>query len=201
MNRFIIAVVAISMIALMQFGCAQRKVYTKGKYVDPEEVYLLSDKFVESDLQIIADRLSENLLASTLMAEHDDKPAVIISLFTNGTDEHIDMLSLTNKLRTQLHKSRRFKFLNERLRKALAEEYEYQASGYVNPETAKAKGKQIGADWMISGHISSIRQPVGRKEIVYYKTTLEITDIETSEILWAEEIEIKKKFKLRRVTF
>ncbi|MFH1829648.1 MAG: penicillin-binding protein activator LpoB [Pseudomonadota bacterium] len=201
MNRLIIIVVAISMLAFLQFGCAQKRVYTKGKYVDPDEVYLLSDKFVEADLQLIADRLSENLLASALMAEQEGKPAVIISLFTNGTDEHIDILSLTNNLRTKLNKSNRFKFLNERLRKALAKEYEYQSSGYVNPETAKMKGKQIGADWMISGHISSIKQPVGKKEIVYYKTTLEITDIETSEILWTEEIEVKKAFKLKRVRF
>jgi uncharacterized protein (TIGR02722 family) len=199
MNRKLLSLVAVATLAFLSFGCAQKKVYTKGKYIDPDEVYLLSDKFVEADLQLIAERLTENLLASALMGEQDKKPAIIISLFTNGTDEHIDILSLTNMIRTNLHKSGEFVFLNERLRKAIAKEYEYQGSGYVNPETAKMKGRQIGADWMISGHISSIKQPVGMKEIVYYKTTMEITDIETSEILWTEEIEIKKKFKKKRV--
>jgi len=199
MNRKLVSLVAVAALALISFGCAQKKVYTKGKYIDPDEVYLLSDKFVEADLQLIAERLTENLLASPLMEEQDKKPAIIISLFTNGTDEHIDMLSLTNMIRTDLFKSGQFIFLNERLRKAIAKEYEYQGSGYVNPETAKMKGRQIGADWMISGHIASIRQPVGMKEIVYYKTTMEITDIETSAILWSEEIEIKKKFKKKRV--
>lgn len=200
MNRTVIALIAVTAIAATSFGCAQKKVYTKGKYIDPDEVNLLSDKFVESDLQLIADRLTESLLGSQLMSGQDNKPAIIISLFTNATDEHIDILSLTNKIRTDLLKTRRFVFLNERLRKSIAREYEYQGSGYVNPETAKTKGRQIGADWMISGHISSIKQPVGKKEIVYYKTTMEVTDIETSEILWADEIEIKKAFKRKRVT-
>lgn len=200
MNRKVISLIAVAAIAITSFGCAQKKVYTKGKYIDPDEVILLSDKFVESDLQLIADRLTESLLTSQLMAEQQAKPAIIISLFTNGTDEHIDILSLTNKIRTDLLKTKRFRFLNERLRKSIAKEYEYQNSGYVNPETAKMKGKQIGADWMISGHIASIKQPVGRKEIVYYKTTLEVTDIETSEIIWADELEIKKAFKRKRVT-
>lgn len=183
-------------------GCAQKRVYTKGKYIEPEEVHLLSDKFVESDLQMISDRLTESLLTSDLLAHHRrGKPAIIISLFTNATDEHIDILSLTNMIRTKLIKTKRFVFLNERLRRALAEEYEYQASGYVSPETAKMKGGQIGADWLISGHITSIKQPVGRKEIVYYKTTLEVTDLFTSAILWADEVEIKKAFKKRRVRF
>lgn len=198
MKRIFAATIAFAL-ALTLTSCAQKKVYTKGKYVEPERVDLLSDKFVEADLQTIADQLSESLLNSDLVLTQKRKPAIIISIFTNATDEHIDILSLTNKIRTKLLKTKRFRFLNERLRKALAQEYEYQLSGYVSPETAKMKGKQIGADWLISGHITSIKQPVGRKEIVYYKTTLEVTDLETSEILWADEIELKKEFKRKRV--
>lgn len=191
--------IAVAIVVLFLSGCAQQRVYTKGKYISPEEVNLLSDKFVESDLQIIADQLSQSLLGSDVLAGEKKKPAIIISLFTNGTDEHIDILSLTNKIRTQLFKSNRFIFLNERLRKELAKEYEYASSGYVDPETAKMKGKQIGADWLISGHISSIKQPVGKKEIVYYKTTLEVTNLESSQILWTDEIEIKKAYVRKKV--
>ncbi|MBU4483936.1 penicillin-binding protein activator LpoB [bacterium] len=190
--------ILLTLLALVVSACGT-KTYTKGKYVDPDEVYLLSDKFVESDLQMIAEQLSESLLSSDMLGSQSKKPAIIISLFTNSTDEHIDILSLTNKMRVKLLKSNRFVFLNERLRKEMAKEYEYQSSGYVNPETAKQKGKQIGADWLISGHITSIRQPVGKKEIVYYKTTLEVTDLETSAIMWADEVEVKKAFKSKRV--
>ncbi len=200
MKRLTLSVLCVLVVFAVS-GCGNKSVYTKGKYVDPDRVDLLSDKFVESDLQIIADTLTESLLRSELMATAAKKPALILSLFTNGTDEHIDMISLTGKMKTDLVKSRRFRFLNKRLRKEMAKEYEYQGSGYVDPETAKMKGKQIGADWLISGHIASIRQPVGKKEIVYYKTTLEVTDLETSEILWADEVEIKKAFKRRRVRF
>jgi uncharacterized protein (TIGR02722 family) len=192
----VLAIIAAASLA----GCATKKVYTKGKYIEPGEVILLSDKFVEADLQIIADRLSQSLLSSEAVASRKTKPAVIMSLITNGTDEHIDMLSLSNKIRQHLIESGQLRFINERMRKIIAAEYEYQASGYVSPETAKQKGLQIGADWLVSGHISAIKQPVGRKEIVYYKTTLEVTDLETSEILWSDELEIKKQFQRKRVT-
>lgn len=198
---FAFVIIAVIAAAAASAGCARKSVYTKGKYIDPDEVKLLSDKFVESDLQFIADSLTESLMGSNLVADENGRPSIIISLFTNGTDEHIDILSLTNKIRTDLLNAGKFRFLNERLRKELAKEYEYQNSGYVDPETAKMKGKQIGADWVISGHISSIRQPVGKDEIVYYKTTMEVTDIETSEIVWADEVEVKKAFKLKRVTY
>lgn len=193
----------ISLIGVLTLGmisCASGGgVYTKGQYVDAERVDLLSDKFVESDLQTISDQLTRSFLNSPFIARQAGRPSIIISLFTNATDEHIDILSLTNKIRTSLLKADRFTFLNERLRKAMAEEYEYQQSGYVNPETAKMKGKQMGADWLISGHITSIRQPVGKQEIVYYKTTLEVTDLESSAILWADEVELKKAFKRKSI--
>ncbi len=83
----------------------------------------------------------------------------------------------------------------------MAEEYEYWGLRLRRSRNAKMKGKQIGADWLVSGHISSIRQPVGKDEIVYYKTTLEVTDLETSEILWADEVELKKAFKRKKVRF
>jgi len=199
MKRFVAVISSVMVMTILWSGCAQKRVYTKGEYVEPDKVYLLSDKFTESDLQIIADRLSESLLMSDAISQQTGKPSVIISLFTNGTDEHIDILSLTNMIRTKLYKSGKFVFLNERLRKELAKEYEYQLSGYVSPDTAKMKGKQIGADWVVSGHIAAIKQPVGRREVVYYKTTLEVTDLETSAILWADEIEVKKLYKRRTV--
>ncbi|OGQ55572.1 MAG: penicillin-binding protein activator LpoB [Deltaproteobacteria bacterium RIFCSPLOWO2_02_FULL_50_16] len=183
--------------ALITSGCSP-KAYSKGAYVDPERVDLLSDKFVEADLQQIAEQLSASLLASDV-ANSGEKPAVILSLFTNATDEHIDMISLTKMMQNEIIKSRKFRFLNKMLRSEIAQEYEYQQSGFVSAETAKAQGSQIGADYMISGHISSIRQPVGKREIVYYKTTGELTNITTSEIVWTDEVQLKKAFKKRHV--
>jgi penicillin-binding protein activator len=174
------------------------RVYSKGEYVDPKRVDLRSDKFVEADLQQIAEQLSASLLASKVSTS-DKKPSVIMSLFTNATDEHIDVISLTKKIQTILVKSHKILFLNKKMRKELADEYEYQQSGFVSSKTAKDQGSQIGADYVISGHISSIRQPVGRREIVYYKTTGELTNITTSEIEWSDEVELKKAFRKKHV--
>lgn len=175
--------------------CGPRR-YSHGKYVDPSRPDLLSDRFVETDLQKIANDLSVSLLESSAAK---GRPVVMMSLFTNATDEHIDMISLTNKVRTELLQSKKLRFINERLRDELAKEYDYENSGFVDPALAKSKGRQLGADYLVSGHISSIRQPVGRREIVYYKTTMELTNLETGEIAWSDEVEIKKAFRKHHV--
>lgn len=176
-------------------SCGRR--YAKGEYIPPDTIILRSDKFVEADLQIIADKLSESLLTNSVLATSGKPPTILMSKFSNSTDEHIDMRSISEKIMVNLQKSGKVRLINARLRGAIADEHRYQESGFVDPATAKKRGKQIGAAYLISGNISSIKQPVGRQEIVYYKATLELTDLGTNIINWMDDVEIKKKFRKR----
>lgn len=180
-------------------GCGRR--YAKGRYIPPSEVILRSDKFVEADLQMIADKLTTSLLADDVITAQAAPPTVLMSVMANDTDEHIDMKSLSDKIRTILFKSKRLGFINETLRPAVKEEIEYEEGDFVDPRTAKRRGHQWGADYLISGTISAIKQPVGRQEIVYYKATLEMTNLSTNGIVWTDELEIKKQFRKRFTGF
>lgn len=188
----LITLLIVSMVAIN--SCGRR--YAKGKYIEPDTIILRSDKFVEADLQQIAEHFAKEIAASNL-GSLSEPPKVLISLVTNTTDEHIDMESLTDKIRVNIFKTAKFQFINAKLRSEVAKEYEYEDSQYVRPDTAKKVGQQIGADYLLSGTISSIKQPVGRQEIVYYKMTLEMTDLSTNIISWLDDIEIKKKFRKR----
>jgi hypothetical protein len=187
-----VVVSAAFLLLLTASSCGRR--YAKGAYIAPDEVILRSDEFVESDLQIIAKKLSDSLLADNELFA-GKSPKVLMSLITNSTDEHIDMKSLSDKIRTQLARSKKMQFINETLRPAVKSELEYEGGGFVDPDSAKKRGKQTGADYLISGNIASIKQPVGRQEIVYYKVTLEMTSLSTNVIAWTDEVEIKKQFR------
>ena len=191
MNKKILLLLPVlAMTTFQMSGCGRQ--YAKGKYIPADEVILRSDKFVEADLQAIADQLSQSLLKEEDLLNH--KPTVLMSLMTNSTDEHIDMKSLSDKIRTQLFKSKKMRFINETLRPTVKEEVDYEAGEYADPATAKRKGHQLGADYLISGNIVSIKQPVGRQQIVYYKMTLEMTDLSSNIIAWTDEMEVKKRF-------
>lgn len=183
------------MITMVLSSCGRR--YAKGTYIGTEEIILRSDKFVESDLKIIAGRLAESVLVREDLLSQAKPPVVMMSLISNSTDEHIDMKSLSDKIRTILFKSGKMQFINESLRPTVKEEIEYEEGDFVNPASAKQRGKQVGADYLVSGNIAAIKQPVGRQEIVYYKATLELTDLETNIIAWTDEVEIRKHFRKR----
>ncbi len=198
MRRFLPLVPAITL-ALFVSACGHKE-FTEGKYDDMSEDRLLDDKFNESDMRMIADTMIKSLVESRVVAESKKAPVVLVTLVKNRTEEHIDMKSMTDKIRVALVKSGRFRFTEKETRADLAEEVEYQSqSGYVDPSTARQKGKQIGANYFLKGEITDRVQQVGDKKYVYYKSTFELVNIQTGILDWTDEKELRKFYKKKSV--
>ena len=122
------------------------------------------------------------------------QPVIIVGKLKNSTSEHIDMQSLADKIQTQLANTGRFAFVDANARQAIAEEYEYQGSGYVRPDQAKGPGQQVSPDYLMTGELASIKQRVGSDEFIYYKMTTKLSNLRTALVVWQDEKELKKKF-------
>jgi hypothetical protein len=175
------------------------KAFTKGEYDDPTRVELLDDKFNEADLQQMADTIVQAMVSCDSIVEARQRPVVAVEKVQNRTEEHIDTVSLTDKIRTALIKSKKVRFVNKEERSALEDEYQYNESGNVSGATQKKRGKQIGVDYLMSGSLATNVQQVGNDKFVYYKLTMNLTHLENSTIDCTEEREIRKKFKKRSV--
>jgi penicillin-binding protein activator len=180
-------------------GCSSQRAFTRGEYADPNVIEMLSDQFNENDLQLIAKKMVTSLSASKTFAGIQGRPVIVVGKMKNSTSEHIDMRSLADKIQVQLAKTEKFSFIDKGARQEIAEEYEYQGSGYVKPESAKGPGGQVGADYLMTGEISSIVQEVGADKTVYYKMTTKLHNLKSGIIEWTDEKELKKKFEKRSV--
>ncbi len=186
-------------LALALGGCGSQQ-FTQGKYDDVAEDRLLDDKFNESDMRRIADSMVESLVGSPLVKESTNRPVVLVTLVKNRSQEHIDMKSMTDKIRVALVKSGKFRFTEKETRGELAEEMEYQTqSGYVDPASARKMGKQIGANFFLTGEITDRVQEVGSKKYIYYKATFNLVNIQTGILDWTDEKEIRKYYQKRSV--
>jgi len=181
-------------------GCAGPRAFTRGEYTDPNTIEMLSDQFNENDLQLIAKKMVDSLTKSGAFTQIQGRPVVVVGKMKNSTSEHIDMRSLADKIEVQLASTGRFAFLDKRAREEIAEEYEYQRSGYVNPGQAKGPGQQASADYLLTGEISSIVQEVGSDKLVYYKMTSKLHNLRTGIIEWADEKELRKKFEKKGIS-
>lgn len=196
MNHPILSAAAL---AVLLSACSTNRAFTRGTYEDPNTIEMLSDQFNENDLQLIAKKMVESLTSSPQFAQIQGRPLVVVGKLKNSTSEHIDMKSLADKIQTQLAKSGKFALLDKSAREDIAEEYEYQQSGYVDPNVAKGPGQQASADFLVTGEMSSIVQEVGRDKLVYYKMTAKLNNVRTGIVEWTDEKEIRKKFEKQSV--
>ena len=196
MNRKLHGIVLGAILGLS--ACGGPKAFTKGEYDDPTRVELLDDKFNEADMQQMSDTIVKAIVACPEISA-DKRPVVIVDLVKNNTEEHIDMSSLTDKIRTALIKSRRVKFVDKEARETLDEEYRYNEAGNVSKEKQKKRGKQTGADYVMRGAMATNIQQVGNDKFIYYKLTMNLVNLESSEIDCTEEKELRKQYRKRSV--
>ncbi len=197
-KKLSVCVAALSLVLTWSFvGCGGPKAFTKGEYDDPTRVELLDDKFNEADMQQMADTVIRAMVACPYVAKAAKPPVVIVERVQNRTQEHIDMVSMTDMIRSALIKSGKVRFVNKEERGTIDEEVTYHESGAVSGPTAKKRGQQTGADYILSGSLATNIQEVGEDKLIYYKLTANLTSLETSTIDCTEEKQVRKKYKKR----
>ena len=123
----------------------------------------------------------------------------MVTNLQNKTSEHIDTQNIMDMVRVELTNSGKVAFVDKEAREDISNEYGYQNSGVVSEETKKGPGGQIGADFIINGRLDSIVQEVGKEKTVYYKLTLNLTNLKTGIIAWTNHKEIRKAYKKKSV--
>lgn len=185
--------------ALFLSACGPRA-FTKGDYDDPEKVNLLNDQFSESDMQHMTQKLVASLVASRPVAKAPKPPIVMVTKLENKTDEHIDTQSIMDMIKVELGKTGSVAFVDKEAREDVSNEYEYENSGMMEEKSKKSKGKQIGADYILNGRLEQIVQEVGKDKTVYYKITLNLTNLSTNIAEWQDHDQIRKIFKKRHIS-
>jgi uncharacterized protein (TIGR02722 family) len=175
------------------------KAFVKGNYDDVNRENLLNDQWSETDMQKAVQDLVASLMNSAAIAQAKKMPIVMVSNLQNKTSEHIDTQSIMDMVRVELMKSGKVGFIDKEARQDIADEYNYQNSGMVSQDTKKGPGGQVGADFMINGRLDSIVQEVGKDKSVYYKLTLNLTNIKSSMITWSDQKQIRKNFKKKTI--
>ena len=177
----------------------------KGTYEDPGlNQEMVDDRWNEQDGRETSEKLIKSMISKPWLSQFQQghgqqKPAVIVNQIRNRTLEHIDTNALSEFIRDELINSQKIRFVNAQGRDEILGEIRYQSdSGMVSSETAKKTGKQIGADFFLSGAISSQVHTQEGVKTVSYQINLILTNLETAEIVWSEKHIVKKRFHRSR---
>jgi uncharacterized protein (TIGR02722 family) len=180
-------------------SCGSRQ-FTQGEYDDPNQVRLLNDEFNESDAQALSLEMITSLQQHPSITTAKTPPVVQMEAVRNKTSEHIDTKMITDAVRTALIKTGKVRFSNKEDRSLREGEVDYATdSGRYRKDTQKNRAGGIAPDYLVTGDLISNVQQVGSKKLVFYKLTLNMTELETGLIVWSEEKPIRKRFKKKSV--
>jgi uncharacterized protein (TIGR02722 family) len=161
----------------------------------------LSGYWNDTDLRIVSEGLIADCLTSPLVARVQAQkgrlPVIIVGTFRNGSDEHLDTEILSSRLEVAILRSGKAEFVaSGDLRSEIRAERADQQTGYTSDETAAALGKELGADFILTGVVKTMIDGAGKTSTRTYFVTAELTDIETNRRSWiGENNEIKKVIK------
>ena len=196
MRRIFIGTLVVLTIALIN-GCANRKITR----VDPNETIDLSGRWNDSDSRLVSEEMIGDLLTSAWIPRYlkanDKRPVVVVGLVENKSHEHINAQSFIKDLEKAIIRDGNIRLVvagekRNELRKERAEQQDY-----ASPETTKKWGKELGADFILQGTINSIVDSYKKQKVVTYQIDLQLTNIETNEVVWMGDKKIKKQISDR----
>lgn len=183
-----IATLAVVLAALAVTGCAKPKT----RYGDPGSVETVTNQFGSTDLQMLAEQMTQSLLQAPVIGS-GNLPIVTVQEVRNKTSEYIDTRAITNRMRGTLQKSGRVRFATDAAdMQRQKEELERQGSELYDQEKAVRQGKMVGAGFRLSGEITSIVKEAEDVKDVYYQLFLSLTNIETGLEEWSDTKDIRK---------
>lgn len=179
-------------LSLALFSCNQRKV----QRIDPNQQTDLSGRWNDTDAKLVAEEITKDVIAnkwrSNFESEKGRKPVIIIGLVKNNTSEHIDEeVFIKNMEREFINQGVIRVVQGGEFREKIREERADQQK-YASMDSQKKWGKELGADYIMDGVMTSIADQYGKEKTVYYQINLELTDLETNEKVWIGEKKIKK---------
>ena len=180
-------------------NCLQQLCHTKVSRVNTNEVIDLSGRWNDTDSQLVSAEMIDDLLGARWLpvyeSQHNNKrPVVVVGTVTNKSHEHINSETFIKDIEKAIIKNGSVRLVQAgEKRQELRTERDEQNQGYTSPETAKKWGLELGADFMLQGTINSIVDSYKKEQVVYYQVDLELTNLETNEVVWMGDKKIKKQ--------
>lgn len=167
--------------------------------IDSSEQIDLSGRWNNTDSRITAESMVKDILSSPWVSDHAQakgkKPVVIVGMVQNKSHEHIEAETFVKDVERSFISSSKVGLVQggKKREEMRAEKADQQTN--ASASTMKQFGLENGADFILQGSINSIVDSYKRKKVTYYQVDLELTNIETNEVVWIGDKKIAKYIK------
>ncbi|MCE7966495.1 MAG: penicillin-binding protein activator LpoB [Nitrospira sp. NTP2] len=193
---------AVAMSAVTVSACGHE---TKVTRVDTGVVTDLSGRWNDTDSQMVAGAMVREALNNPWLANFTKgksrQPVVIVGTVLNKSHEHINVQTFISDLSRELTNSQKVTFVAGKGEREEVREERREQAVHAREDTQKAPGKELGADYMLRGSISTILDEQDGAKAVFYQVDLEMVDMENNVKAWLGQKKIKKVIERKRTVF
>jgi penicillin-binding protein activator len=199
LSKFKLPIAAIALAGLVT-GCASTGVKNPSGVpvteMRPDERGFVAGTGIESqDLVAVTDQMARSILKTPQIVHAQGVPRIVLDPVENETRFPINRNMFLDRIRAQLNSRAQGKviFLARERMAALERERQLKQSGQVTASADPNVVEFRGADFFLTGKLSSLttRTRAGTSDYVLY--TFQLIDARTSDIIWEDMAEIKKQ--------
>ncbi len=164
----------------------------------------LSGKWNDTDSRLVAQEMAQDSLRWPWITQWKQRyrrnPVVVAYGVTNRTSEHISTETFMKDLERSFLRSGKVDVVaDSKQRETIRGERVQQNQGLtLNPA---AIGRELGADFVLTGTINAINDREGNLQVVFYQTNLELINVTSSKKVWIGDKKIKKVLERSRFKF
>jgi hypothetical protein len=178
---------AVTVVCVLAAGACDR---VRRVPVDTEDPFG-STTTSSKDLVAVTEFMAREITQVPQIANAEKPPTIAFAEVTNRTNEVMDKNLFIRKMRTLLmkHSGGKVAFLDREKSEEILRERQMKRAGQVGSSGEKVL---LGADYFLTGVVSSIDKVSGDKRATYTNYAFRLTDAESSAIIWEDEYEVKK---------
>jgi hypothetical protein len=164
--------------------------------IPTDETWDLSGQGNDTDAQAVSQEMIGDLLKRPWLQEHSmrtgERPAVIVGEIRNLSHEHINTHTFVRDIEREFVNSGQVVFVASGTeREAIRDERADQAA-HASEGSRKHSGRELGADYMLTGTINTIVDVEGRVQTTYYQVDLALVGLTDNTRVWLGQKKIKK---------
>lgn len=194
-----LVLLALAALLSLPLGCAQPQ-YVRDTEKEDIDEYTMSLRFDRKDLDRLYEDNIDKLMSSRIsdtwerQAASGDAPVVAIFPMRNETSEHIgpQLDTLLSKFETDMVNRSAADVVSHENQSELIAEIKRQQSDAYDPARLAGYGKQLGAQYFITGKVYDVAERVEDERRVQYFMFVQVLDVETGAIKFQNESKITK---------
>jgi penicillin-binding protein activator len=179
---------------------------TKVERLDNSKPVDLSGGWNDTDSRAVSQEMIQDSLSRPWLQEFrgrpgQARPAVIVGEVRNLSHEHINTNTFTLDLERALINSGKVDFVATKQERGGIRDERKDQDLNARADTRNAMGKELGADFMLTGTINTIVDPNGSEQLLFYQVNMTLISLADNRKVWVGQKDIRKLVTRSKLRF